>query len=399
MDTNTVFNEFRSTWEEMKHALVERDQEVKTLGDASSETKAKIDQMNSRMDELEAKMQRPGLASGFADRATKETADSEVKQAFLDVLRKGYHSLTPEQRQILPLVSLSEAKTMNLGSDSAGGVLAYPEFVNEILKEILVYSPVRSLATVRQTNNKTVQFRKRTAPLTASWVTEYQSDGTPRPKTQSTYGLEEIPNFELWAEVDVTEQLLEDSAFDLAQEITSDAGEQFGIAEGKAFISGNGTSQPEGILTNANVPAVTAKATTAFDSDDLVNLYYDLPDAYARNGTFLMKRADIGKTRLLKDLNGLPLWQPTLAPGAPSTILGAPYVECPDMPNTAAGTTPIVFGDIRRGYYITDRIGIVVKRLNELYAHLGVVGFVVRKRVGGKVVMPPAIRKLKMAAA
>lgn len=385
------FDEMASTWQEMKSAMNVRDEEIKQIGAASQETKNYLSRLNDRLDELEAKLNAPTTKSVASQGAA---ADLEIKEAMLTGLRYGHNAMTPEQQKAVKIVSLTEAKALNMSSDTAGGYLAYPELASGIIKESLPFSPIRSLATVRQTSNRSIQFRKRTGTFAARWVGETEQ----RSETAGLqYDLEEIATHEMYADVPVSEQLLEDNAFDLENEIMLEAGEQFGIAEGKAFVQGNSPKQPEGLLVNPYIKSIPSGDAANLTGDGLVTMFYDLLDVYAANATWLMQRNTVRNVRLLKDSMGNSLWERSLALGAPPTILGAPYVEAIDMDPVGAGTYPILFGDFRRAYIIVDRVSMVVKRLNELGAKIGIIEFMVRKRVGGQVILPQALRKMKIS--
>jgi HK97 family phage major capsid protein len=201
------------------------------------------------------------------------------------------------------------------------------------------------------------------------------------------------------ADVRISYQELEDSVFNMETEIQGDIQEQFGVAEGSAFISGSGVGKPEGILTSSSVGEVISGAASSITADSLIELFFALKDAYARNASWLLKRSTLKTIRQFKDGQGQYLWQPGIAGTAtPATILDRPYREAVDMPDVAANAFPIVFGDIRRGYTIVDRIQINIQRLNELHALDGQVGFLARKRVGGQVTLAEAIKKLKVSA-
>jgi len=198
----------------------------------------------------------------------------------------------------------------------------------------------------------------------------------------------------------ISDQDLEDSVFNIEQEILDNCTEQFAKAEGSAFVNGSGVGQPEGLLTNAGISATNqvTSATGAITAAGLIQIWADLKTVYSQQATWLLNRQSIASVRSLVDLQNRYLWEPGLADGTPPNLLGSPYVEVPDMPNipSVASTTsyPIMYGNIKRGYMIVDRINVVVRRLQERYAESGQIAYLVRKRVGGQVVLPEAIRKL-----
>ena len=206
----------------------------------------------------------------------------------------------------------------------------------------------------------------------------------------------------MYALVDVSEQMMEDSEFNLEEELQLEFSEQFAVTEGAALVNGDGAGKPEGFLQHADVAeTVSGSAGSIADAsgqaNGLIDLYHGLKTAYAVNGTWLLNRATLSEVRKLKDGQNNYIWQPGLASGVPNTILGQPYVEVPDMPDVAAGAFPIAFGDLRRGYVIVDRINLSVLRDPFTQATSGNVRFIARRRVGGQVVLAEAIRKLKVS--
>jgi HK97 family phage major capsid protein len=298
---------------------------------------------------------------------------------------------------------------MTVGDDTTGGFLAPVEIVNELIKGVVLFSPIREVANVRQTSFNSVKAPKRTQTSGAVWVGEVDS----RSESQNVkFGKEEVSTRELSAMADISRQDLEDTAISLDQLVLDDFAEQFGVSEGAAFVSGDGVDgKPEGILTasdqgylaaNGIESIVTANATSIV-GNDLIELFYALKDAYARNATWLMKRGTVKVVRQLKETStDNYLWQPGLASVAPPTILDRPYLETVDMPGPSSGATftagdlPIAFGDFKRGYWIIDRLAIQTLRDPYTQAGNGYIRFWARKRVGGQVVLPEAIKLLRI---
>lgn len=400
MELKELHTEMQTVWTEFKHTLTDQDAEIKKFGEVTAETKAKLDEINKRIDEFEAKMKRAATA-GASDEAAQSKAE---RKAFIEALRYGLVGLKHADPEAAKLVKIAkpgdlEGKALSLGDDTAGGFLATPEFVQDIIKAIILISPLRSFANVRTTSNRSVLYPVRKGVYAAKWVSE---TGTRSETTGLKYGLEEIPNHEMYSEVLVSNQDLEDSAFDMDAQLQMEATEEFAKAEGAAFINGTGIGQPEGILTNASVLAGYVPGTDAAKVvyAGLAAIYYGLKSGYAANATWLMNRQTIGAIRQIVDGQQRPLWEPGF-PGfsgmEPPTIFGRPYAEMPDMPNVGSNAFPIAFGDIKRGYLVVDRVTMVVQRLVEKYAEQGQVAYLVRKRVGGQVVLADAIKVLKIA--
>ena len=337
------------------------------------------EQITETLDSLKTQLERPN--SGFS---TKQV--DEAYAAFDTWIRKGDRGM-----------SELEQKALTVSNDSTGGFLAPPEYVREIIKTVTEISPIRSIARVRTTAQRSVQIPRRTGQFAAQWVSEI---ATRSETTGYTVGLEDIPAHEYYARVDISEQDLEDTVFDLEAEMQSEFAEQFAKAEGTAFVSGDAVGKPEGILTNSDVTSVNSGNGTALTADGLITLAHSIKSEYARNATFVFNRATLAAIRKLKDGNGQYIFQAgmTLEGGMVNTILGFPYVQATDMPDVGAGTKPIAFGDFRRAYTIVDRVQLSVLRDPFTLASAGQVQYIARRRVGGQVVLAEAIVKQNVSA-
>ena len=255
-------------------------------------------------------------------------------------------------------------------------------------------SPIRSIARVRQTSARSVQIPSRTGQFSASWVSE---TGTRSETTGLTYGMEEITAHEEYALVDISEQDVEDSVFNMEAELSTEFSEQFSKAEGTAFVNGTAAGQPEGFMVNASIGETVSGSASALTANGLIDLYSAVKTDYARNGVFVFNRATLGKIRQLVDSNGSYVFQAgfSLQVGVPNTILGQPYIEATDMPDVGSNTYPVAFGDFRRGYMIVDRVALAILRDPYTQATSGTIRYIARRRVGGQVILAEAIRKQK----
>lgn len=366
------------------------------------EAKKALDEEKDHVDDLEKKLNAMQLNASGDPEQRKRDLKSRVNmwgRAVVNAHTIGVANLPEEQRKALNDAQ-EEYKALSIANDNTGGYLAPNEYVREIIKGVTEVSPARMLARVRQTASKAVNIPKRTGQFAAQWVSEQGS----RSETDGLrYGMWEIPTHELYALIDLSNQNLEDSAFDLESEISFEATEQFAVAEGTAFVSGDGVGKPEGFLSASGVTGSNSgSATTIADADGqangLLDLKYGLKTAYARNATWALNRTTLGSVRKLKDADKGYIWQPGIGAGAPNTIDGDPYVEVPDMPNEGAGTTPIAYGDFSRGYTLVDRIAMEMLRDPYTQATSGNVRFIFRRRLGGQVILAEAIRKLTCAA-
>jgi len=397
MDNNEVKSAVETlgkTFESFKNTNDERLKQIEAKGSSDPITEEKLSKIEKDLDKY-ADMEKNVKAQADSTKANQEAmarletiisrpdfgkgspVESKAVQVFDKWLRKGKDSLAPE-----------ELKVLTVSNDNTAGYLAPPEYVREIIKGIVEYSPIRSIARVRTTTNRSVQVPKRTGEFAAQWVAE---EGARAETTGYSVGLEEIPAHELYALVDISEQELEDSVFNLESEMNAEFVEQFAKAEGNAFVSGNAIGKPQGLLTNANVNNV-AKGGAALDGDSMISAAHNVKAEYGRNGTYVMNRSTVSAVRKLKDGGGQYIFQPGLYQmGVGSNILGHPIVEATDMPNVAGGTKPVLFGDFRRGYMIVDRVNLSIMRDPFTQAASGNVRYLARRRVGGQVILPEAL--------
>lgn len=280
------------------------------------------------------------------------------------------------------------------GTDADGGYLVPEEFEKDIVTALDEENVIRSLAKVITTQHER-KIPVATGHSTAQWTAENAAYTESNP----TFGQKQIDAFKLTDLCRVSVELLQDSAFDIEDYLMKEFARAFGIAEEEAFCVGTGTNQPTGIFTaNGGTVGVTAAANNAITADELISLVYALKSPYRRNAKFLMNDATISAIRKLKDQNGAYLWQPSAQAGQPDRLLGYEIFTSPYVPTMAAGALTVAFGDFKN-YWIGDRAGRTVQRLNELYATNGQIGYVATERVDGKVILPEGIQLLKMKAA
>lgn len=345
------------------------------------EKKTDTSKLETRIKELETKSNRPGVGTGTeTDTEKKEQATAERK-AFGTYLR--YGNQAPAE----------ELKTLQMSTDTQGGYLAPAEMSSEFIRDLVLVSPVRSVASVRSTASPSVMYPKRTQLTNAKWKGELQ----PQEGSEPAFGQAEIAVREINTYVDISNQLLADSAGQAEAEVRLALSDDFGQKEGAAFVNGNGALQPEGLLVNADIGYVPNVNTTTLQPDALVALMYSLPAAYRNAGTWGLNSTTMGKLRLLKDGQNNYLWQPAFVAGQPETILGRPVIELPDMPDVAAGATPIIFGDFS-GYRVLDRVGLSILVNPYLKATDGITRIHASRRVGGGVIQAARFKKLLMAA-
>jgi len=197
----------------------------------------------------------------------------------------------------------------------------------------------------------------------------------------------------------VSEELLNDSVFNLESYIASEFGRRIGTKEEESFFIGDGSGKPTGILANTGGGelGIQTSSATNITLDDVMDLFYSLKSPYRKKAAFIMNDATVKAIRKLKDGQGQYLWQPSIVAGTPDTILNCPVMTSVYMPTIAAGAKSIAFGDFSY-YWIADRQSRTFKRLNELYAVTGQVGFVATQRVDAKLILPEAVKYLQQKA-
>ena len=297
-------------------------------------------------------------------------------------------------RSKAPVPNVTNA--LQIGTDTEGGYLVPDEFENTLVEALEEENIFRQMAKIIQTSSGDRKIPVVATKGTASWMDE---EGA-YPESDDSFGQVSIGAYKLGTMIKVSEELLNDSVFDLQSYITREFARRIGSKEEEAFFTGNGTGKPLGILaaTGGAETGITAASATAVTADELIDLYYSLRSPYRRNAVWTLNDSTVKAIRKLKDGNGQYLWQPGITAGAPDMILGRPVRTSTYMPEIAAGAKTIAFGDFSY-YWIADRQGRSFKRLNELFAATGQVGFLASQRVDGKLVLPEAVKVLAQKAA
>ena len=253
---------------------------------------------------------------------------------------------------------------------------------------------MRGLATTITTSGEHKINLAATKPA-ASWIEE----GGALTFGDATFDQILMDAYKLHVAIKITEELLYDNAFGLESYIIDQFGKAIGNAEEDAFLNGDGVGKPLGIFaaTGGGQVGVTAASTTAITSDEVINLIYALKRPYRKNAKFIVNDQTLAVLRKLKDGNGAYMWQPSLQIGEPDRLLGYPIYTSAYVPAILAGKPVIAFGDFSY-YNIGDRGVRSFQELKELYAGNGMIGYVAKERVDGKLVLPEAVQILKMKA-
>ena len=389
-----TFEEFKSTNDHRLAAIEHRRGDV-LLEEKVDRINQTLDAQHRRMDDLALQRARPAL-----DGSRRFAADSgarEHKSAFESYVRAG------DSGGLKQL----ETKAMSVGSSPDGGFLVPLELEHSINQRLLPISPIRSIASVREISGNVYKKPFMTAGPATGWVGE--TDARVQTTTPTLDALS-FPAMELYAMPAATATLLDDSAVNLDEWIASEVELVFAQQEGAAFVAGDGVNKPKGFVSYNAVPnaswswgnlgytatGVAGGFAASNPSDGLIDMIYSLKAGYRQNGNFVMNRRTQAQVRKFKDSTGAYLWQPPAQSGGRATLMNFPLVEAEDMPDIAANSLSLAFGDFRRGYLIVDRVGVRV--LRDPYSAKPYVLFYTTKRVGGGVQDFDAIKLMKFAA-
>lgn len=360
------------TLEEMQAELAAL--ESKHAGQLTTAVAAAVAPYVQRLDKIEAKTNRADATPGPGEVSIE-------RKAFLDYLRNGATS--------------TEVKALTVGIDPQGGYLAPPELSAEILKDLVITSPLRQYASVRGTSAPSVIYPKRSAFGNATWDGELSTETE---TTGSPFGSLELSIKGMSTFVEISNQLMQDAP-QVETEVRELLAEDFGKKEASAFVKGTGVLDPEGLMTNSEIPYSPGGHASLINTtglDNIIKMTYELPAMYRAAAAFALNGRTAGLLRVLKDTTGQFLWQTAVVAGQPDRFLGYPVIEMPDMDDVAANAFPIIFGDFS-GYRIVDRLAMTM--LVDPYSKAVQKKTVIHatRRVGGRVIMPAKFRKLKIS--
>jgi HK97 family phage major capsid protein len=302
-----------------------------------------------------------------------------------------------------------ELKAVTGVSGAAGGY-AVPEEIDATIDRLLTaVSPIRAIANVVKVGSAGYRKLVTSGGTPSGWVSEVAG----RPETDTPTFIEIAPpSGELYANPAASQAMLDDAAFDVEAWLASEIATEFARAEGQAFVGGSGVNQPKGFLAQpataqgdgtrpfGTLQFVPSGAAGAFvpgaPQDRLIDLVQALRPPYRQGAVFVMNSATASVIRKFKTADGAFLWQPGLVSGQPDTLLGYPLVEAEDMPDIAADSLSIAFGNFKAGYLIAERTETQI--LRDPYTHKPFVHFYATKRVGGQVSNSEAIKLMKFTA-
>lgn len=387
--------QIKNAIDEMGHAWHELQKELPKVIEKSVDavTKSKIDTINEKLTDLELLKKEIEDNIVLAKRLAEVKSNinenpllRKQKEEFLkNFLRKMKNESGERFKGSYESLEM-HTKDFSMGSDPDGGILVRPYLDNTILQLLQELTPVRPLCG--QITISTDQYRQ-VASIDNTDTSWTDDESTPPDNQPNTYENLEIMTGNLRVTIPVPENLINDAFFDLETSIMQQSARKMAKTEGAAFISGDGIKKPRGFLTYPNgttwgtVEQVPSGNASALTYTGLMNLIYSLLSFYTPNAKFLMNRTTINQVRLLTygAAFPVPMWQPSLIPGQPSTISGYPVIYAPDMPIFAAAAMAIAFGDFSQGYLIVDRIGMTV--LRDPFTRYPNILFRFLKRVGG----------------
>ncbi len=323
--------------------------------------------------------EKPMNGSMNNDEVKTGRATDSYKKAMLSALRSNFRNVS---------------NVLQEGIDADGGYLVPTEYDSRLVDGLREENIIRKLGHRITTSGERKINIAATKPA-AAWIDE----GEALVFSDATFSQINLDAHKLHVAVKVTEELLYDNAFELENYIIGEFYKALANAEEDAFLNGNGTGKPLGILAasgGAEIGVTTASAT-AITADEVINLVYSLKRPYRKNAVFILNDQTIAALRKLKDGNGAYMWQPALVAGEPDKLLGYPVYTSAYMPTIEAGAKTIIFGDLSY-YNIGDRGSRSFAELRELFAGNGMVGFVAKERVDGKLVLPEAIKVLQQKA-
>lgn len=331
-----------------------------------------LDQEEER--ELDTKMEK-GEGNKMENREVDQAV--EYRNAFLNMVRGKE-------------LNAEEKRSLTSGTASNGGYTVPKSFHTKLIDKLSELNIMRKLGTIIQTDSDT-DIPVVVAHGVADWTAEEGAYN----ESDETFGQITIKAYKLTRIIKVSEELLQDSAFDLETYLVNEFARSIAKAEENAFVAGDGVNKPEGVFVAAEV-GHTAASSTAITADEIIDLYYSLPRAYRDKAVFIANDSTVKAVRKLKDSDGNYLWEKGLN-GEPATILGKPVYTSEFAPEIALSANVMAFGDMSY-YQIADRKTRVFQRLNELYSANGQVGFRGYERVDGKLTLAEAVKVLKMAA-
>ena len=360
-------------------------------GKLSAEDAAAYDKMEADVVALGKDIERMERQMAIDAELAKPTSEPIVNKPAAKVPEKTGRATDEYRKAMLAAIRCNFRNVSNVlqeGVDTDGGYLVPEEYDSRLIDVLNEECIMRNLGTKITTSGERKINIAATKPA-ASWIEE----GGALSFGDATFDQIIMDAYKLHVAIKVTEELLYDNAFNLESYIIQQFGKAISNAEEDAFLNGDGSHKPTGLLTSAATGVTTAGATIT--ADELISLVYSLKRPYRKNAAFIINDQTLSVIRKLKDANQAYIWQPSYQAGEPDRLLGYALHTSPYMPTIAAGKAVIAFGDYSY-YNIGDRGTRSLQELKELFAGNGMVGFVMKERVDGKLVLSEAVQTLKI---
>ena len=358
------------TYEKMEKDVVDLGKEIERL---------------ERQSAIDAELNKP-TSSPITNKPNGNPGGEERKGRASDQYRKTFWNAMRQKN------FYDVENALQVGTDSEGGYLVPDEFEQTLVEALEEENFFRNIATVIQTSSGDRKIPVVANKGEAAWIDEEGAFV----ESDETFGQVSIGAYKVGTMIKVSDELLNDSAFNLEAYISKEFGRRIGSKEEEAFFVGNGTGKPTGIFNaTGGASEGTKTSTAAISFDDVMDLFYSVKSPYRKKAVWVLNDTTVKALRKLKDNNGNYIWQPSVQAGQPDMILNRPYHTSAYVPEIAAGKKVMAFGDFSY-YWIADRQGRSFKRLNELYAANGQVGFLASQRVDGKLILTEAVKTMTM---
>lgn len=417
-DPVALVNSIKAAWEQYK---AENDRHLADIrkGQEDIVRAEKIDRINQSISDMQSQLgDLATKAAAFELNGGASVSDDQVQASLFGRERglavasedfKAYKDGLNVYMRRGQATPASVMAALSVGSDPDGGFSVTPDMSGRIVRKVYETSPMRQLATVITIGTDSIEGFNDLGEGDAGWVSE---KGAREETSTSQLGKWSIPVHEIYAMPKATQKLLDDSMFDIEGWLAAKTSDKFARTENTAFLTGDGVGKPRGLLTYST--AATADSTRAWEKfqhiatgvsggfhaslpgDTFIDVVFSLKAAYRNNASWLMNRSTVGAVRKIKDGDGNYLWQPDFTQRQGGTLAGYPIAEAEDMPDIAASSLSIGFGDFREAYTIVDRTGIRI--LRDPLTSKGFVKFYTTKRVGGGAVSFDAVKFMKFSA-
>lgn len=356
----------------------------------SADEQAKFNALDERFNTISAQIKRAEKlleAERFMNSAPSHETPSEQNERAIDESERTsafFRMLAKspgEQHQL--------SRALGITTDADGGYTIPKAFASSVIEKLNKETLMRKISSVISTSS-TTQIPVEAARPEFKWLAEAAAFS----EANATFSKIELNAHKCGGVIKLSTEILEDSSIDIESYIRNKMYDALSDLEEQAFLNGTGTNQPTGVCSGLTA-SVTTATQTSVKYEEVLDLYYALAKSYRANACFIVSDSFEKQLRLIKDGNGLPIWQPALSAGAPNTLLGRPIYTSEFLPAVAKDAMPAVFGDFSY-YQIADRGGISLQRLNELYAINGQIGLLIQKRVDAKLTLADAVKALKM---